>query len=182
MAARPYRHLRIDELDRLFAELRTNELCLRAILGELGHRSTARAVALKRRLDEHLKTVFAASPNEPASVRPQSPPATRPVQKDFGRSEAAPVAAALREPKVLPIQAPAPPFQQQRVNPELRMTPPDEPSTVARPQADKPELSPSQRGVTQLIDYVRVLIELSDKAVWSLGSYGNLVLHEDQLR
>lgn len=46
----------------------------------------------------------------------------------------------------------------------------------------KPNLSPSQRSVTQLIDYVRVLVELSDKAVWSLGSYGGFVLHENQLR
>jgi very-short-patch-repair endonuclease len=176
MAARPYRHLRIDELDRLFAEPRTNESCLRAILGELNHRSTGRAVDLKRRLEKHLKTVFATSYNEPASVQPQSP-------MDFGRSEAVPVAAAMREPKVLPFQAPAPPLQQERANPESRITLPDEASTgTAHPEADKPELSPSQRGVTQLIDYVRVLIELSDKAVWSLASYGNVLLHEDELR
>ena len=42
--------------------------------------------------------------------------------------------------------------------------------------------SPAQRGVTQLIEYVRVLIELSDKPVWSLASYGNVVLHEEYLR
>ena len=42
--------------------------------------------------------------------------------------------------------------------------------------------SPAQRGVTQLIEYVRVLIELSDKPVWSLASYGNVVLHEEDLR
>lgn len=89
----------------------------------------------------------------------------------------------MREPRVLPIQAPASPLHQQRAQPEMRITPPDEPSADAvRPDADKPELSPSQRGVTQLIDYVRILIELSDKAVWSLESYGNVVLHEDQLR
>ena len=42
--------------------------------------------------------------------------------------------------------------------------------------------SPTQRGVTQLIEYVRVLIELADKPVWSLASYGNIVLHEEDLR
>ena len=183
MAARPYRHLRIDVLERLFDKSRANKSCLRAILGELHNRSTARAVDMKRRLEKHLKTVFAASSNEPASVRPQPSPTTRPVQKDFGRSEAAPAAPTLREPKVLPIQAPAPPLHQQRVDPETRITPPDEASPrTAPPEADKPELSTSQRGVTQLIDYVRVLIELSDKAAWSLGNYGNVVLHEDQLR
>ena len=29
---------------------------------------------------------------------------------------------------------------------------------------------------------MRVLIELSDKPVWSLASYGNVVLHEEDLR
>jgi len=42
--------------------------------------------------------------------------------------------------------------------------------------------SPTQRGVTQLIEYVRVLVELADKPVWSLASYGNIVLHEEDLR
>jgi len=44
------------------------------------------------------------------------------------------------------------------------------------------EQSAAQRGVTQLIEYVRVLIELSDKPVWSLASYGNVILHEEDLR
>jgi len=183
MVARPYRQLRIDELDRLFAESRANESCLRAILGELNHRSTARAVDLKRRLEKHLKTLFAASPNEPASARPQPPPIARPAQMDLGESEVAPLDAAMSEPKVLSIQAVAPPLHQHAAEPESRITPPDdEPAHALRSEADKPELSPSQRGVTRLIDYVRVLIELSDKAVWSLGNYGNAVLHEDQLR
>jgi hypothetical protein len=45
MAARPYRYLRIDELDRLFSESRDNESCLRAILTELDHRTAARATS-----------------------------------------------------------------------------------------------------------------------------------------
>ena len=46
----------------------------------------------------------------------------------------------------------------------------------------KASQSPAQRGVTQLIDYVRVLVELADKPIWSLASYGNIVLHEEDLR
>ncbi len=42
--------------------------------------------------------------------------------------------------------------------------------------------SAARQGITQLIEYVRVLIELSDKPVWSLASYGNVVLHEEDLR
>lgn len=48
--------------------------------------------------------------------------------------------------------------------------------------AAKAAQSPTQRGVTQLIEYVRVLVELADKPVWSLASYGNIVLHEEDLR
>jgi very-short-patch-repair endonuclease len=50
--------------------------------------------------------------------------------------------------------------------------------------ADTPkrELTPEQTRVTQVIDYVRTLVELGDKPVWSLASYKNLVLHEIDLR
>src|SRR5205085_3201610 len=123
MTARPYGQLRIDQLDRLFTESRENESCLRAILAELTHRSTTRAVDLKRRLEKHLKTVLPASPNETSSVRPQPPSSTRPVQAVPPWNEAAHVAAAVREPKVLPIEAPAPPLHQPRREPESRITP-----------------------------------------------------------
>jgi very-short-patch-repair endonuclease len=57
------------------------------------------------------------------------------------------------------------------------------PSAAGGPSdSAKPELSPGQRGLTQLIEYVRVLIELGEKPVWSLASYNNVVLHEDDLR
>jgi hypothetical protein len=46
----------------------------------------------------------------------------------------------------------------------------------------KPELSLEQRRVSQLIEYVRVLIGLTDKPVWSLAKYNNVVLREDSLR
>jgi very-short-patch-repair endonuclease len=54
------------------------------------------------------------------------------------------------------------------------------PTFKSNPQ--KAHLSPTQVGVVQLIDYVRVLVELADKPVWSLASYGNLALHEEELR
>jgi hypothetical protein len=77
---------------------------------------------------------------------------------DLGQREAAHAASAEHEPKVRPIQAPAPPFHQERAEPESRVNPSvNERAGTARPEADKPDLSPSQRGVTQLIDYVRVL-------------------------
>ena len=53
---------------------------------------------------------------------------------------------------------------------------------AAHGESAKSALSSAQRGVTQLIEYVRVLIELADKPVWSLASYGNVVLHEEDLR
>jgi len=55
-------------------------------------------------------------------------------------------------------------------------------SSSPRPAAPpKAALTPAQAGVTELIDYVRVLIELADKPVWSLASYRNVVLHEEDL-
>ena len=48
--------------------------------------------------------------------------------------------------------------------------------------APKRELTPEQTKVTQVIDYVRTLVEMGDKPVWSLASYKNLVLHEVDLR
>src|SRR6266851_8576393 len=56
--------------------------------------------------------------------------------------------------------------------------------TIPIPSSDSPKvhLSPTQVGVVQLIDYVRELVGLADKPVWSLASYRNLVLHEEDLR
>jgi very-short-patch-repair endonuclease len=182
MASRPYRSLRIDQLEQLFAKAGENESYLHAILGELNHRSTVRALDLKQRLEKHLKTVLPTSADGPASIRPQP----QSSESLGGRALPANVAeqtAATRQAKVPPTQTPAAPLHEPRAESEPRKISPDEARTEAPPAAaPKPDLSPSQRGVTQLIDYVRVLIELSDKAVWSLGSYGNLILHENQLR
>lgn len=62
MASRPYRSLRIDQLEQLFAKAGENESHLHAILGELNHRSTVRALDLKQRLEKHLKTVLRSPP------------------------------------------------------------------------------------------------------------------------
>ncbi|MGH7077268.1 MAG: AAA domain-containing protein, partial [Acetobacteraceae bacterium] len=43
------------------------------------------------------------------------------------------------------------------------------------------ELPPTRRALSQLIEYLRVLIELADKPVWSLANYNNVILHEDHL-
>ena len=163
MASRPYRNLRIDQLEQLFAETGENEPHLYRILGELNYRSTARAIDLKRRLEKHLKNVFPASPNEPAWARPQSPSSERSGKAAPLRSEAVHPAAANRA-KVLPAQAPAALLQEPRAEPEPRMISTDEASRDVPPaEAGRPPLSPAQRGVSQLLDYVRVLIQLSDK-------------------
>ncbi|MGH7071081.1 MAG: hypothetical protein ACREFO_13865, partial [Acetobacteraceae bacterium] len=54
--------------------------------------------------------------------------------------------------------------------------------TIIPAGISKPELPPPQRAVSQLIEYVRVLLELTDKPVWSLANYNNVILHEDHLR
>jgi hypothetical protein len=143
MAARPYRYLRIDELDRLFSESRDNESCLRAILTELGYRTTARAIDLKQRVEKHLKSARSTFANSTSPVRPQSPPTAKPAQSDLYQSRAAPTAGLARSPKVLPIQDdPHPPIDEQRPQPEPIVAAPGETPAV-RPEAAKPELSPS---------------------------------------
>src|SRR4029450_5170766 len=76
-----------------------------------------------------------------------------------------------------PVRAPSTngatqPRQQQPLRAELQM---NQQSTETRQSrmADTPkrELTPEQTRVTQVIDYVRTLIELGDKPVWSLASY-----------
>ena len=57
-----------------------------------------------------------------------------------------------------------------------------EESSISNPDSPKAPLSATQVGVVQLIDYVRILVELTDKPIWSLAHYGNLVLHEEELR
>jgi hypothetical protein len=84
MAARPYRNMRVDELDRLFAEAPQNAARLHAILTELGFRSTSRALDLKRRLQTHLANGQLSHSSEQATVVPkeQPRPARTPPQRD----------------------------------------------------------------------------------------------------
>jgi hypothetical protein len=46
--------------------------------------------------------------------------------------------------------------------------PVNEQSQISSSDAAKVHSSPAQAGIVQLIDYVRVLADLSDKPVWSL--------------
>jgi hypothetical protein len=55
MAARPYRQLKVDEIDQLLKQSRQDEALLRAVLDELNYRSTSKALALKRRVEGVLK-------------------------------------------------------------------------------------------------------------------------------
>jgi hypothetical protein len=93
MIERPYLHMRVDELDRLFSESPLDEARVHAILSELGYRTTDRALDLKRRLESHLKTAPSASLNsaaaalrQPSSALPprQAAPAQK-NEKQFGR-------------------------------------------------------------------------------------------------
>ena len=175
MDARPFQKMRVDELDHLFAEAPHDVDRLRAILAELGFRSTNRALELKRRLEEHLRVRPADSPggaavasnSEPSSVTPVPP---EPAQRDDLHSGQA---DGPQQPSSVRLES-----RGERRSGEAMSHSDGTDQTGSR----GPELSAEQRGVSQLIDYVRVLIELSDKAVWSLASYNNLVLHEDHLR
>lgn len=182
MTERPYLHMKVDELDQLFSESRLDETRVRALLNELGYRTTARALDLKGRLENHLKTAPAASFKSAAGAPPQpssaiTPPQETPAQKNetqSGRAERASSSEPMK-PNFRPEPVPA------DTRPEKD---PMNKSSGGSGHGDpaKSALSPTQRGVTQLIEYVRVLIELADKPVWSLASYSNVVLHEESLR
>src|SRR5713101_4596224 len=58
----------------------------------------------------------------------------------------------------------------------------DEALSISSSEPPRVHLSSTQVGVVQLIDYVRVLVELADKPVWSVASYGNIALYEEELR
>src|SRR6266852_3330812 len=89
MAARPYQHMRVDELDRLFTDAPLNAARLDAILTELGFRSTSRALDLKRRLEDHLKVGPKAS-HQKAAVAPEQPsPAMQPMRRQPAYSDEA---------------------------------------------------------------------------------------------
>jgi hypothetical protein len=173
MAARPYRNMRVDELDRLFAEAPQNAARLHAILTELGLRSTSRALDLKRRLQTHLANGPLSQSSEQATVVPKEQP--RPARTPPRRDDEAGAAGEMDAQEAEPNRQQ---FRAERPMDATSMS--QQPATA--PGSPKPELSPAQHGVSQLIDYVRVLIELADKPVWSLASYNNVALHEDYLR
>jgi hypothetical protein len=137
---------------------------------------------LKRRLENHLKTAPSASLKSAAAAPPQTssavpPRQAAPAQKNetqSGRAEQAP-SSEPKKPNFRPEPAPV------DARPQKEST---NKSSVGSGHGDpaKSALSPTQHGVTQLIEYVRVLIELADKPVWSLASYSNVVLHEEGLR
>jgi len=179
MGERPYRQLKVDELDRLFSSAPHNEVLVRAVLEELAFRSTSKALDLKRRIENHRKTggvlELANQPGTQAS-RPKTPNAAPtsllPETGVLGQSDASEETTAKVEPKDLDTDEAEPPSQS-----ENHISAPPHQAVSA-----KPALTPAQAGVTQLIDYVRVLIELADKPIWSLASYQNVVLHEEDLR
>lgn len=191
MAARTYGRLKIDEIDGLLKRSEPDEALLRAVLDELNYRSTTKARDLKRRVESLLKRKSGASrkqPDEPQT--PQSGPAQpRPIP-----ASNATTSTGLIDPKLAPkpsaSPAEPPPAKattgpRQDRPPSAELPPPQkptEPRARQMPETPKRELTPEQARVTQVIDYVRTLVELGDRPAWSLASYKNLVLHEIDLR
>ena len=176
MTARPYRQMGADELDQLFAGAPHNAERLHAILCELEYRSTAKALDLKRRLKDRLKLGPVAAPDKDATTRQQALSVAQAVRMTPAEKGAPLAPEDHAEERVRPLEpgeARARPQPEPMVS-ELPIESMKQASAMSGPNnTSKPEMTPAQRGVTQLIDYVRVLIELADKPVWSLGSYNN---------
>ena len=185
MVVRPYQHMRVDELERLFADAPQNVERLHAILTELGFRSTSRALDLKRRLEHHLKVGRKDSTDKAASTlgRPSAvvrAQRAQPAPGDEVNLESGGTNRDAQQKRPIQQEIRGEPMV---ANSKARVEAMSEPlDTLGQLRSSKPELSPTQRGVSQLIEYVRVLVDLAGKPVWSLSSYSNVVLHEDNLR
>jgi len=187
MTERPYRQLKVDDIDRLISQNKLDEALLRVVLNELNHRNTSKAADLKRRVETLLKPAPTSTSKPMADKPPQPPSSTRQDSSEAAQIRAPatrsdveqPTGPSTDSPKDFPRPSASPPPSNMGAVENVRpAAPPSRPVT----ESPKRELSPEKVRVTQLIDYVRTLVELSDKAVWSLGSYKNLLLHESDLR
>lgn len=182
MGARRYSHLKVDELQQIFASAPHDGVRVRSILEELGFRSTAKALDLKRHIENHLKKPAAPASNHTESFaqRPRAQEAPT-IQETPSREGAEAYSKDGPAHAASPVDAPAAKPDSETgaadIDSERPSVSPTRPAVAPRPP-----LSPEQAGITQLIDYVRVLIELADKPVWALASYNNVVLHEEDLR
>jgi very-short-patch-repair endonuclease len=186
MTARPYRQLKVDDIDRLVSHNESDEVLLRAVLDELSFRSTSKAAVSKRRVEALLKHA-PISPPKPSLNSPSPPSSTREASAAAPPSLATETRPSAQDPKEARNNLPQerPPTAKSSPSPDIEAVEDVQPAIQpSRPAAELPkrELSPEQIGVSQLIDYVRTLVELSDKAVWSLSSYNNLLLYECDLR
>jgi len=172
--------MKVDELDRIFSSAPHNKVLARAVLEELAFRSTSKALDLKQRIENHFKSgsVLIGLATEPSTKAPPSkilnatPTSLPPETGILDQNDASEETTAKVEPIDLDTGEAEPPSQ-----PATYI-----PASQHLTASTKPALTPAQVGVTQLIEYVRVLVELADKPVWSLASYQNVVLHEEDLR
>ncbi len=185
MAARYFRNSGIEELERLSSESPHDLLLAKRILDELAYRTTSRSQALKVKLEARMKSGGPSKPEAPpkdSAPRIATPALAKAgelkreieAEEENCRTETQ-KEAAMSEPRISAAQQPDAANHHAKAKEQAL-------PTANQPASPKPELTPEQKGVTQLIDYVRVLLELSDKPVWSLGSYGSVVIHEETLR
>lgn len=183
--ARPYLNASVEELERLCSASLNDQARLRSILAELNHRSTTRALGLAGLIRKRLGQAAAESDLDAPGFPIQKTTGGHKAGEESDLSDARQVVFGLRGTKG---ETPPPGGDAAETEPATNL---DRSSSASGPPAATQEervhvavssLSPTQRGVTQLIDYVRTLIELGAKPVWSLASYNNLVLHEDDLR
>ncbi|MGE0278105.1 MAG: AAA domain-containing protein [Nitrospiraceae bacterium] len=185
MAGRDFRRLGIEELERLSSESPHDMVLVKWILDELSYRTTSRAQALKRKLEAQVKVGQPTKSQIPPEVSVSNVTVLHTPPKVAGEATQVNRAEGRRTEteKVVSMSEPIIQATPVRANPNHQAGSTEQVSpSNSQASQPKPELTPTQRGVTQLIDYVRVLIGLSDKPVWSLASYSNVVLHEDVLR
>lgn len=208
---RPYKRLRIDELEQLFASSSNNGDIISAIYDELSHRTTTRASELKKRAKAQLtpqdtattnpiisankaitndSSVATSSPNDEVNSR------TVDVTQSTVRSNSnqltgatSPLLGPNGAPKVSSDSSESSVDHSANVAASIA-APSEAKSGEARPSSKTSESGQTKQseellgrsGVVQLLDYVQKLVELTDRPVWSVRKYGNLVLAEADLR
>ena len=185
MAVRAYRRLKVDEIDQLLKDSNPDDALLRAVLEELGYRTTAKAQELMRRVEALLNGKAAPAGKQTAGPQPHQLKDEQPTRPVSSTTTSASTPRQSSEPipkgpvdgtsnKISDESRQEQPPRAESSKPQR----PTEPRPRQMPDTPKRELTPEQARVTQVIDYVRTLVELGDKPVWSLASYKNVVLHE----
>ncbi|MGD9728959.1 MAG: hypothetical protein AB7V39_21610, partial [Nitrospiraceae bacterium] len=146
----------IEELERLSSESPHDMVLVKWILDELSYRTTSRAQALKRKLEAQVKVGQPTKSQIPPEVSVSNVTVLHTPPKVAGEATQVNRAEGRRTEteKVVSMSEPIIQATPVRANPNHQAGSTEQVSpSNSQASQPKPELTPTQRGVTQLIDY-----------------------------